>query len=72
MKFQGLLIRSLLSDARSVIWDEVVLADDVNSMVQNCNAHITILCDEHLPMVAKRITKQPAPQMLDIISDAAF
>lgn len=43
------------SDARSIIWNKVVLADDVDSMVDKFNATFNQLYDKHAPMAFREL-----------------
>lgn len=57
----------LLQDAYMIPWNEVVLADDVDMMVNKFNFLVSSLYDRHAPLTKKRVTKQPAPWITDFI-----
>lgn len=59
--YKNVNLNDLLSDAHVLPWDEVLAADNVDTMVFRFNKLLIYLYDKHAPIVTKRVTKGPAP-----------
>jgi len=76
--YKKIIPENLLSDARCAPWGEVVRADNVDGMVESFTDIMNQLLDKHAPLVTKRVTREPAPWIDDVIKqlqrqrDSAF
>ncbi|XP_039282681.1 uncharacterized protein LOC111048567 [Nilaparvata lugens] len=59
--YRYLDMNSLLLDAASIPWYEVVLTANVDEMIEKLNTFLLVLYDTHAPLVTRRVNKKPAP-----------
>ncbi|XP_046679448.1 uncharacterized protein LOC124366893 [Homalodisca vitripennis] len=58
---------ALLNNAWALPWNEVILAPTVDLMVNKFSSFVSSLCDQHAPLVTRRVTRRPAPWITDVI-----